>query len=238
MTASKYTISGCTVADGQALAANNIPAFWEDPHWRLSWRHRTLEYHISQVTKRFPRNLLNDRETTRHQKVIDTETGRLIGYARWHIPPDHATLPDGTPAWPEAVIPAVSPEEEAELNRIAETAHWDPNLESDVQFEPVRAIKKPILARKPYMRLDYLAVHPDNQRKGAATALVQSGMRVAEKLGLDIFIHAMKAGVELYKRQGFRIEAELVQDDSMYGGTGEYYVCMMTYEQKSPSNVE
>lgn len=83
-----------------------------------------------------------------------------------------------------------------------------------------------------------MAVHPDNQRRGAATALVESGMREAEKLGLDIFIHALKAGVGLYKRLGFRIEKELIQDDSMYGGTGEYYVCMMTYEQKSGLKVE
>lgn len=127
MMAPKYTISGCTVADGAALSANNIPAFWADPHWVLTWRHRTLEYHILQVTRRFTRNLLNNRDTNRHQKAIDTGTGRLMGYARWHVPSEYATTPDGTPAWPEAVVPAISPEEEAEIRRIAETAHWDPN---------------------------------------------------------------------------------------------------------------
>jgi ribosomal protein S18 acetylase RimI-like enzyme len=81
-------------------------------------------------------------------------------------------------------------------------------------------------------RLDYLAVHPDNQGKGIGKALVESGMKEAERLGLDIFIHAMKAGVGVYKRLGFKIEKELVQDDSIFGGDGEYYVCMMTYTQK------
>lgn len=66
--------------------------------------------------------------------------------------------------------------------------------------------------------------------------MVESGMREAEKLGLDVFIHAMKAGVGVYKRLGFRIERDFVQDDSKYGGPGEYYVCLMTYEQKPMSN--
>jgi hypothetical protein len=44
----EYTISGCTVADGDALAANNFPAFWVDPHFRLNWPNRTLEYYVIQ----------------------------------------------------------------------------------------------------------------------------------------------------------------------------------------------
>ncbi|KAI1873015.1 uncharacterized protein JN550_003268 [Neoarthrinium moseri] len=229
---SGYIISQCTVEDGADLSRNNIPAFWEDPHWILEWRHRTLEYHIAQVSKRTPRNLLNERLTRRHQKATD-ETGALLGYARWSLPLSHATCSDGTFAWPEAVVPAVEPEREAEIRQIADTAPWDPNCDADDLLIPVREIKDTILTRKPWMQLDYLAVHPDNQRKGVATALVQSGMKQAEKMGLDIFIHAMKAGVGVYKRLGFKIEKELVQDDFKYGGNGEYYVAFMTYERSS-----
>lgn len=57
-------------------------------------------------------------------------------------------------------------------------------------------------------------------------------MREAEKLGLDIFIHAQKEGLRLYQRLGFRLEAEIVQDDSKYGGTGDYWNGMMIFEQK------
>lgn len=148
--ATTYTISQCTVADGPALSANNIPAFWEDSHWVLTWRHMTLEDQIAQVTKRFPRNLLNDGETMRHQKAIDPETDRIVGYARWYIPPTHATNADGTPAWPEAIVPRVGAEEEAEFRRIAESAIWNPNDYSD--DDPIAVIKKEILARKAYMR--------------------------------------------------------------------------------------
>jgi len=225
-----YTIAQCTVTDSDDLTRNNIPAFWEDPHWNLAWRHKTLEQHLVQVAKRTPRNLLNDRLTKRHQKAIDPKTGRLLGYARWILPPSHATNEDGTLVWPEAVVPAVGPEEEAEFRRIADTAIWDPNTDSDELLVPVYKVKEEILARKPYMCLDYLAVHPENQGKGVGTALVQSGMKHAEKIGLAIFVHAFEAGVGVYKRLGFYIEKDIVQDDKIWGGEGEHHVYLMTYE--------
>lgn len=58
-------------------------------------------------------------------------------------------------------------------------------------------------------------------------------MREAEKLGLDIFVHAFRSGRGLYKRLGFRIAAEITQDDSMYGGTGEFWNGMMIFDQKA-----
>ncbi|KAF7518069.1 hypothetical protein PCG10_000643 [Penicillium crustosum] len=140
------------VADGTALAANSIPAFWVDPHWVLAWRHRTLEYHISQIALRFPRNLLNNRETLRHQKAVDPETGRILGYARWRLPPSHKTNPDdGMLIWPEAQVPAVEPEKEAEIRRIAETVVWDPNDDADVLLDRVNALEKEVTPKTPYM---------------------------------------------------------------------------------------
>ncbi|OHF02975.1 acetyltransferase [Colletotrichum orchidophilum] len=247
--ASKYIITGCTVADSDELTKNNIPAFWADPHWNLAWRHRTLEYHISQVAKRTPRNLISDPETKRQQKAVDPANGRIVGFARWILPASHAKDDNGAPAWLDAVVPSVSVEEEAEIRRVAATADWDPNDESDELLIPIREAKNEILAKKDYMRalkiflklsslayqfligLDYLAVHPDNQGKGIGTALVQSGMARAKEMGLDIFIHAMEAGVDLYKRLGFCIEKEFFQDDTTYGGNGQVYTALMIFKQ-------
>jgi GNAT superfamily N-acetyltransferase len=52
--------------------------------------------------------------------------------------------------------------------------------------------------------LDYLAVHPNNQGKGIATALVESGIRYAESSRLPLFVMAYKAGRGVYARLGFR----------------------------------
>ncbi|KAH8123689.1 hypothetical protein ACSS6W_007302 [Trichoderma asperelloides] len=224
-------IAPCSVADGAALSRNNMSAFWEIPNWVLAWRHSTLEEHIARMTKRYPRRLISERETSRHQKVVDTETGRLLGYARWVLPESYAVLADGRPAWPEAMVPAVSPEEEAEIKRVAEATEWNPNNDTDPLDEAVTNIKNKIMARKPYLCLDYLAVHPQNKGKGVATLLVESGMKQAGKLGLDIFILACKPAWGLYSRLGFRIEEELIQDDSMYGGDGEFAMRYYIYEQ-------
>ncbi|KAJ5621897.1 Acyl-CoA N-acyltransferase [Penicillium herquei] len=207
-------ISQCTVIDGPALAANSILAFWADPHWVLAWRHRTLEYHISQIALRFPRNLLNNRDTMRHQKAVDPETGRIL---------------DGTPTWPEAQVPAVEAEKEAEIRQIATTVVWDPNNDADEISDRVTALKKEVTPKTPHIRLEYLAVHPDNQRRGVGTALVKSGIDQANKMGLEIFVHAFKDGVALYQRMGFRLIAELIQDDSAYGGSGEYGAYFFIY---------
>jgi N-acetylglutamate synthase-like GNAT family acetyltransferase len=83
--------------------------------------------------------------------------------------------------------------------------------------------------------LDYLAVHPDNQRKGIATTLVKSGIEQAEKLELDIFVYAKQQGAKLYKALGFKVEWDTVLDDTMYGGIGNVYVALMVYEHKPKS---
>ncbi|KAK1673598.1 acetyltransferase [Colletotrichum godetiae] len=230
-TAPKFVITGCTVADSDELTRNNIPAFWADPHWHLAWRHRTLDYHITEVAKRTPRNLISDRDTKRHQKAVDPVTGRIVGYARWILPASHAKIIGGAPAWPDAVVPSVSEEKEAEIRRVAATVHWDPNQESNELLIPIREAENEILTKKDYMRLDYLAIHPDNQGAGIGTALVKSGIHQAKVLGLDIFIHAMEAGVDLYKRLGFSIEKDFLQDDSKYGGNGHVYRALMILRQ-------
>lgn len=77
--------------------------------------------------------------------------------------------------------------------------------------------------------LDYLAVHPDSQGRGIATQLVESGLKEAKKIGLDVYVRAFPPGVGLYRRLGFRIEKELLVDESEEGGPGEVYRALMTY---------
>ena len=52
--------------------------------------------------------------------------------------------------------------------------------------------------------------------------LVESGIREAKKMDLDIFVLAFKAGLGVYKRAGFKLLDQVIQDDSKFGGTGEY----------------
>jgi hypothetical protein len=77
-------------------------------HYRLDWTHRTLKEYIDCQTKRFPDTLLFNATTKRHQKAVNPETGRLLGYARWNPP----------------------------LQYIAKAAVWDPQIhEEDFEVE-------------------------------------------------------------------------------------------------------
>lgn len=200
------TITGCTIGDSAAISRNNMSAFWQNPTWVLSWKHTTLEKHIETNAKRYPRTLINNRESARHQKAVD-ENGQLVGYCRWILPPSHANFE----TWPEAITPAVSQEEEAEIRRVAANVVFDPNMESDELDVLAGKIKDEIMSKKPYLYLDYLAVHPDNQGRGIASALVESGIKQAKSLNVPIFVHACKPGKGVYERAGFRIEQELIR---------------------------
>jgi len=72
--------------------------------------------------------------------------------------------------------------------------------------------------------LDVLAVHPEYWRKGIGTMLVQSGVHEIESLGmkLDILVRAKKAALPLYKKAGFVLVDQLVQDASRFGIKEEY----------------
>ena len=65
--------------------------------------------------------------------------------------------------------------------------------------------------------------------------MVQSGMRQGEKIGLDIFIQAEKAGLGVYKRLGFQVEKEVQDYSENNGAKGEHLVHFMIYEQNPTS---
>lgn len=147
-----WKIEPCTVADGLALARNNMAAFWEDPTWILLWPSNiTQEFLIEQSAKRQPRNLLRDREHTRHQKAVDSTTGAVVGYARWILPSSHSTAKDGGPEWEEAQVADVSDDERKRFEELAESAWWKGRNDMNGLDDKNYAVMNPILAEKPYI---------------------------------------------------------------------------------------
>ncbi|KAH8694012.1 hypothetical protein BGW36DRAFT_361834 [Talaromyces proteolyticus] len=208
-----------------------MAAFWEDPTWIILWpKDITLDFLIEQSAKRQARNLLQSRQDRRHQKAVDPVTNAVVGYARWILPSGHVTTEEGGPEWVEAQVPDVSEEEKKHFEELAQSAWWNPGSDMGEIDEKNEEVMERILAEKPYITLDYLAVHPENKRKGIATALVESGIHCAEKIGLPIFILAFKAGRSIYERLGFKEVYRVIQDDSKYGGQGEYGAYFMVYD--------
>ncbi|MCJ1472256.1 hypothetical protein MMC13_000903 [Lambiella insularis] len=232
-----FAISSCTVDDGPALGHLNVSAFWTDPTWVLIWRGKTVDYVALQAARRMPRNLLTDTAHRRHQKAVDINFGAVVGYARW-ILPDTATeaAAVGSPdsLWPEARVPAVSKEREDEAEAEFTDADWSFDHALDQLDGLVIEIQNRIMKGKDYLLLDQLAVHPDYRGQDIGTMLVASGIREAEKIGLDVFVLGMKAGLGVYKRVGFKLLDKVIQDDSAYGGKGEYgaYFLVKEYEKQ------
>ncbi|KAF7333331.1 Acetyltransferase [Mycena venus] len=225
-----WPIHPVTLADAPHVAHNNMSAFWTDPSWRLIWPSSiTLPYLISQCSLRVPRNLLKDRATLRHQKAVDPATGALLGYARWKVPDTKAG------EWLDAQMKDVESEaERKEIEERANGAWWELREGAAPSDAEASREKGRMLSEREYLVLEYLAVHPDNKGKGIATALVESGLRQAKTMGLPVFIFAFKAGRGVYERLGFKEVWRIIQDDTMYGGPGEYGVYLMVYDVETP----
>ncbi|KAI0851887.1 acyl-CoA N-acyltransferase [Daldinia vernicosa] len=232
-----WKIERCTVADAAALARNNMSAFWEDPNWKLIWsKETTLDMLIENNAKRYPRILATDREKKRHEKAVDPATGELVGYARWVLPSEHLAAEDGSPEWAEAQVPDVSDEEKARFEELAKSARLATRKEADGMDDRNDEVLARLLAAGTYIKFEYLAVHPANKGKGIGSALVESGIRHAEKIGVPLFTMAYKAGRGIYERLGFKEVERVVQDATKYGGTGEYGAYFMVYDvpKKAP----
>lgn len=56
--------------------------------------------------------------------------------------------------------------------------------------------------------LDTLATHPDYQRRGAGSRLIQWGCDLADKNGTMAYVDASKEGAPLYQKFGFVDKSE------------------------------
>jgi hypothetical protein len=60
--------------------------------------------------------------------------------------------------------------------------------------------------------------------------LLNCGIVEANKLGFDTYVHSKQGGLGVYQRTGFDLKEELIQDDSKYGGSGEFIAYIMIKE--------
>ena len=126
ITMSTYkVIPNCTVEDAAGLAQNNMSAFWGEIWWRMLWTDRGLDRVIEAAAARQPANLLREREIRRHQKVVDTSTGEIVGYSRWIVPESHKG------EWLEAQVPDVSKEEHTGFLETHAKTDWTHRTDMD-----------------------------------------------------------------------------------------------------------
>lgn len=195
-------------ADAAAVAACNMRSFWVDAHWRHQWGDTPLDQIVADITKTTPWNLISNRPVKRFLKAVDTDSGTLVGYARW-ILPDSVV---GEICWAETIVAEPSKEQRAYW-----TAQRESVLDSSTRMTrglnaamvrklggPPDAADKRIrqkYAGRECLELDYLAVHQEWQGRGIGKMLVRKGLEVARELGLHYLIMGFTvSGRALYDR--------------------------------------
>lgn len=96
-----FVVRPCFPADAPGLAATMMRARLTDPHWAVLWEDPSEEDIVTNAIERVPWNLVAGTDIKRHQKAVDLETGQVVGYARWRLPPCLAKKND---VWLEAQV--------------------------------------------------------------------------------------------------------------------------------------
>lgn len=128
MTNSDIEILPCVLADGASIGRLKVTSFWTDPSWAMLWPGKTCEYVAEQGSLRTPRALLDNPDRNRHLKAVNRRTGKIVGYARWVLPP----VAGVEALWPEAVVPpAESPEalRQVDLKKAGSDWHHDSSFD-------------------------------------------------------------------------------------------------------------
>ncbi len=147
-----WRIEGCTVDDAAAVARNTSGAFWEEPMWMLQWRGDiTQDFLTEQLIKLQPTRLLRERDTRRHQKAVDPDSGKLVGYARWLLPDGRTTTSASEPEWAEAQMPDVSADRRKALDAVAAGAWWGPRTDVDELDADNNTIRRRVASGRPYL---------------------------------------------------------------------------------------
>jgi GNAT superfamily N-acetyltransferase len=204
----------------------------------LSWtRVRALAYygpthdvlHNGRVSESSMRGAAEDRKRDLKKsnawfwKIVDTSLepseddpphngGRTIAIATWSM---HNVKNEGSnePATNPTVIGDTKP------------AFMPPELRLDALgslFGPLRGMQKEIMGTsEPYFMLNMLATHPEQQGRGAATLLLDWGMKKADEEGLVTYLDATGIAKPIYEKRGFEVKKALEWDRVPWGGEGK-----------------
>ncbi|KAJ6489759.1 acyl-CoA N-acyltransferase [Mycena sanguinolenta] len=118
------------------------------------------------------------------RKVVDTDTGRIAGASAWKIHKENPFAAEPEPLdaswWPAGSARAFAETSLAKL--VAPHARF---------------------AQRPHVYLSVIFTHPEYRRRGISQLSMDWGMKLADELGLVMFLDAGVHGRKLYETNGF-----------------------------------
>ncbi|RAH61721.1 hypothetical protein BO85DRAFT_445136 [Aspergillus piperis CBS 112811] len=246
----EYTLHPAHPSHSPTLAETMILSRLTDPHWAFLFTPSTTPASIiSSTASRLPHTLSTARDVRRHEVVLTTTTEestpgtgtenaehttlegkeRVIGYARWTLPPSLSNRDD---VWLSAQVPAPSSQEkEQQFKKMYDLGSDEKGrvkgMKSDGLLEfrgtPLEEVEERVLrdvvGGEEVLTLEYLTTHPDYWRQGVGSMLVQSGLRVADQYGIKTYVMSEPAGLKVYLNHGFRVVDEITVEYAQFGGT-------------------
>ncbi|KAI4215471.1 MAG: hypothetical protein LQ351_001940 [Letrouitia transgressa] len=189
------------ITDVPAMMRISKAAFSDDPVVGRIWRDCDKEVQFEHDVRVYGKHMRNRALTGEvFTKVVEEETGKLVAWARWRYP---CTL---------------TPEQEREKEAIEQEKPQYPegtNVELIEEFlGRLNELRSKYVDEKAYL------VMPEYQRKGLGSLLIRDGLAAADRDNAITYIEASPAGVELYKRHGWKQVDDILIDMAPYGGEG------------------
>ncbi|RMZ72442.1 Acyl- N-acyltransferase [Pyrenophora seminiperda CCB06] len=229
-----YTLQPVKPTDAVGLAETMMRAFYQDEHWASLWKSTSLDNIIDDCAKRLPWNLVKVAPDKRHRKVVESSTGNIVGYARWVLPDKE------TDEWAEGVVCETDPERRRGYEEEFQSVTEDGKIRGidhgmvDELSEAIEVAETRVLGKgKKFLALDYLATHPEHQKRGIGSMLLSEGLAYADKHGLKTIVVAKTPGVKLYLDHDFHIVEKVQQERPQYGWSSPYTTTILIREPQT-----
>jgi GNAT superfamily N-acetyltransferase len=169
------------------------------------WREKPSEQYYVNLAKTRAKKLANP--NARVFKCIDTDLdNQMIGVAEWYIFEKGKTL------------------EEVEADCVLRPPFPEERREATVEFmEDLFKARREVLGMQACVELGSIICHPDHQRRGAASLMLQWGIKEQDRLGVIGYLEGSERGRPLYEKYGFRAVQETHFDATKYGAKNHVY---------------
>ncbi|KAI1814449.1 hypothetical protein GGS20DRAFT_413331 [Poronia punctata] len=211
-----FTISRPSEADIDKLAHVYYESFWTGQA-SIFWWSPDRDTMIDWLHVRVTNKMANP--GVRHFQIVDNNNGEVVGFTRWDIPKGYE---DKFGAWtgPVDVKGTVKPDVEAAPTpkaAVIPPRGGDPELCRAFFGAIAEASKR--WDTSGMLGLSLLCTSPKYFRRGAARALLEPMLAIADREGLRTYLEATPAGYPVYEKLGFRT-VEVIEFDlaAMTGG--------------------